>query len=307
MPSGTIGPLGLPMQKVCACSHCKKECGPRACKKCRQVAYCGAECQKADWPEHKKNCATLAATITPEETRITTQSKRLMMLIDTVFYDGRRHDPFYYRDHIYRIVSTYLNLREQPYNMQLAPVFEINWGLVPHNTRHVLQILDVNVRHPTAEEHPLRKKPHVKLLMDLALERLHNGIANLNEAKPDGQDAESGCKVLVLNLARDFTGHMSEMTMMEMPFINSHVQEAVQDLEECWTPEVTQAPTFVNTLVGVLNVLLAHDKDYRFRTPRLPAVSAAEQASSKIGPQAASGVHRVLTLKAVLTESMAWA
>ncbi|GCB19351.1 SET domain and MYND-type zinc finger protein 6 [Aspergillus awamori] len=45
---------------VCAnlkpdCTDCKEE-GKFACKGCRLVNYCGPECQKAHWPQHKIDC-----------------------------------------------------------------------------------------------------------------------------------------------------------------------------------------------------------------------------------------------------------
>jgi hypothetical protein len=37
------------------------------CSRCRGVAYCGAECQKADWRRHKRaECAGCAAAPAPE-------------------------------------------------------------------------------------------------------------------------------------------------------------------------------------------------------------------------------------------------
>ena len=42
------------------CAVCK---GPASllCARCRKVAYCSTECQKADWPSHKAICKSLAA------------------------------------------------------------------------------------------------------------------------------------------------------------------------------------------------------------------------------------------------------
>lgn len=42
-----------------ACARCKKSEQPEAlkrCGRCLQVCYCSADCQKADWPTHKKAC-----------------------------------------------------------------------------------------------------------------------------------------------------------------------------------------------------------------------------------------------------------
>ncbi|KAJ1479958.1 hypothetical protein T484DRAFT_1812368, partial [Baffinella frigidus] len=40
------------------CSHCGKQgTGFKRCSVCKNVSYCGAECQKAAWKKHKKLCA----------------------------------------------------------------------------------------------------------------------------------------------------------------------------------------------------------------------------------------------------------
>jgi tetratricopeptide (TPR) repeat protein len=44
------------------CTHCGKTTAatggekPKSCGKCRDVTYCGVECQKADWDTHKTSC-----------------------------------------------------------------------------------------------------------------------------------------------------------------------------------------------------------------------------------------------------------
>ncbi|KAI0704233.1 hypothetical protein C8T65DRAFT_830856 [Cerioporus squamosus] len=40
------------------CSVCGKKAASR-CAQCQSVWYCGAECQRADWPEHKQSCKSL--------------------------------------------------------------------------------------------------------------------------------------------------------------------------------------------------------------------------------------------------------
>jgi MYND finger/Ubiquitin-like domain len=40
------------------CSVCGKAENTRRCVRCKAVAYCGEEHQKADWKTHKKGCAT---------------------------------------------------------------------------------------------------------------------------------------------------------------------------------------------------------------------------------------------------------
>jgi hypothetical protein len=39
---------------------CGKGDGVRKCSKCKTVGYCGRDCQKQDWKNHKKVCAQLA-------------------------------------------------------------------------------------------------------------------------------------------------------------------------------------------------------------------------------------------------------
>lgn len=46
------------------CNHClavlSKETA-RKCGQCKSTVYCGRECQKSHWPEHKKHCQLMAA------------------------------------------------------------------------------------------------------------------------------------------------------------------------------------------------------------------------------------------------------
>ena len=45
-------------ESVDSCSHCGKQgAGLKRCSRCKQVSYCGAACQNADWKGHKKSCA----------------------------------------------------------------------------------------------------------------------------------------------------------------------------------------------------------------------------------------------------------
>jgi len=41
------------------CGHCQKEKPPSqlsSCGRCKNIRYCGSECQRADWKRHKKSC-----------------------------------------------------------------------------------------------------------------------------------------------------------------------------------------------------------------------------------------------------------
>lgn len=42
--------------EITACRVCGKTEGAMSCGRCRVVAYCGRERQRADWKEHKKSC-----------------------------------------------------------------------------------------------------------------------------------------------------------------------------------------------------------------------------------------------------------
>jgi len=45
------------------CSVCKKVGQTMSCSKCREVRYCGRECQVKDWNKHKSNCKHSPADI----------------------------------------------------------------------------------------------------------------------------------------------------------------------------------------------------------------------------------------------------
>ena len=47
----------------CALEICEKENASLRCSQCKSVWYCSAECQKADWKQHKVLCKTFAATV----------------------------------------------------------------------------------------------------------------------------------------------------------------------------------------------------------------------------------------------------
>ena len=46
------------MADAATCSHCGKQGkGFKRCSVCKDVSYCGAECQKVAWKKHKKTCS----------------------------------------------------------------------------------------------------------------------------------------------------------------------------------------------------------------------------------------------------------
>ncbi|KAH9931586.1 uncharacterized protein B0H18DRAFT_1116365 [Fomitopsis serialis] len=57
-----FGPLGYEdigkLNKDTGCVLCGRKTASR-CRQCQSVSYCGADCQKADWPDHKHACRTL--------------------------------------------------------------------------------------------------------------------------------------------------------------------------------------------------------------------------------------------------------
>lgn len=50
-----VGAMRKVTKNACAFAACTYV-GEMKCSKCKQVRYCGAECQKRDWCEHKRVC-----------------------------------------------------------------------------------------------------------------------------------------------------------------------------------------------------------------------------------------------------------
>jgi hypothetical protein len=51
------GDLPLPRGGVCGNPECNASEQPISrCSRCKQVSYCSADCQRADWPRHKPHC-----------------------------------------------------------------------------------------------------------------------------------------------------------------------------------------------------------------------------------------------------------
>ncbi len=62
--SGTAGELGLAARPPVACGACGAPCAARFCGRCKEVAYCGPDCQRAHWRgEHKLVCVNAVERI----------------------------------------------------------------------------------------------------------------------------------------------------------------------------------------------------------------------------------------------------
>ena len=64
-PSSSSSSLRIPGKNIHSCGNvynCQnKGEGYLLCSKCKHLRYCSKECQLADWPDHKTNCAELKA------------------------------------------------------------------------------------------------------------------------------------------------------------------------------------------------------------------------------------------------------
>lgn len=54
-------------EKAETCAVCGKKGKVLRCAKCKYAAYCGKECQRADWASHKKECKKIAKQIENEQ------------------------------------------------------------------------------------------------------------------------------------------------------------------------------------------------------------------------------------------------
>ncbi|KZV63492.1 hypothetical protein PENSPDRAFT_209619 [Peniophora sp. CONT] len=267
---------------VYTCSHCGERCERRSCKQCQRVYYCNPECQRANWPKHKKLCATLQSTKSPKEAPILVQSKRLMLYVDSVFYDGRRANPWLYFVYIDPILSALLSLEVEPYDMEIAPMVEINWDVVPKNGAYALQITDIRVRYAEFREHPLTENLPLQQMAEKELSKLREDVAKDDAKRSSDGRRESGCVVPIMNLSRRFAGYLSELTLSAMTFKTSDVI-AIEKMVNKRYPGLERSQT-ASHLTAVLNELLANDDNYRFPTSQLPEVSASEQRRMRKGP-----------------------
>eukprot|EP00048_Salpingoeca_helianthica_P006989 m.105151 g.105151 ORF g.105151 m.105151 type:complete len:436 (+) comp14193_c0_seq4:19-1326(+) len=62
----TALPLATAVSTPMCCDTCWAVGSARKCLQCKLVSYCGAACQKAAWPKHKKECALLAKALPRE-------------------------------------------------------------------------------------------------------------------------------------------------------------------------------------------------------------------------------------------------
>ena len=59
----------------CANTKCGKDGWTRWCSGCKHVAYCSRECQKSDWPSHKKVCKSLHKALLKKQKVIAEQAE----------------------------------------------------------------------------------------------------------------------------------------------------------------------------------------------------------------------------------------
>ncbi|VDC00714.1 unnamed protein product [Peniophora sp. CBMAI 1063] len=288
-------------QLTYTCSLCGERCERRSCKKCHQAVYCSSECQKAHWPEHKKVCATLQEARSPEETAILTQSKRMMLYVDSVWYDGRRANLWLYFLYFDPIISAMLGLEDQPFDMEITPIVEINWDVLLKGDAHALQITDIRVRYAEFREHPLTDSPPLKTMAEKELDKLREDVAKINRGR-DESERESGCVVPIVNLSRKFAGYLSELTLSAMTFKTGDVRELKEMIHRRF-PGVDRCH-LASHLSAVLNDQLANDERYRFPTSELPECSPSEQRRMRtgpIGPTENTTPARTLTSRAILS------
>ncbi|KAL0482262.1 hypothetical protein AKO1_011148 [Acrasis kona] len=67
------------------CSNCHKPDAQEICGACRKVAYCSAQCQREDWPNHKSVCKPKKRKLAPGEVENETASNIVGFLLLIIF------------------------------------------------------------------------------------------------------------------------------------------------------------------------------------------------------------------------------
>eukprot|EP00961_Rhodomonas_salina_P165443 2229003-Rhodomonas_salina.3 len=71
------------MTFVVGCMECGAQAGLKACQQCKTVHYCSGDCQKKDWPEHKRECLAVKAARQAGKAEVDTLQARAEALGDS--------------------------------------------------------------------------------------------------------------------------------------------------------------------------------------------------------------------------------
>jgi len=127
-----------------ACAQCEKPTERLKCSKCRRVVYCSADCQKADWEEHKISCKPSLIYVTEQVMALhnTQQWRKLLFkwnsylnpLLEVMDDDGQHH-----------MLTIYKQANQRGSNATSDPVYASN--CVP-----ILQkLIDIDGKHKRYE------------------------------------------------------------------------------------------------------------------------------------------------------------